>query len=329
MPNPNVLLEYGFALHVLSDTFLIAIMNTAYGAPENLPFDMGHRRHPLKYDFPPTASRADWRAIATNLAVEFEAILRPTIEQARSNPRKNSLFEKYPSSMAPAFFFPRGTTIASYDGDTQEYQFDGESAIYLRLYPKFRDKQPSIGRALLKDLFNRRRVIPFSRIQGGLPSANDYGWVIIGPASNNTTRGMTQGLPKGEIWGVNSEVFVQYRTSTLRGDDQILTVLPIVSVEQLYVNTLEDYVRFAISDLELQLPLVIEIGAVGLKGVFISAPNGAVTLGNFYGPFRDDQVVREYEVTDLKPETNLDVLRRYFDELYDCAECVRSKVLSV
>lgn len=45
-PNPNVLIEYGWALKSLGHGRIIAVMNDAYGAPtsESLPFDMRHLR---------------------------------------------------------------------------------------------------------------------------------------------------------------------------------------------------------------------------------------------------------------------------------------------
>ena len=49
-PNPNVLIELGYALKSLSDGRLINVMNTAFGEPEgNLPFDLAHKRWPLQY----------------------------------------------------------------------------------------------------------------------------------------------------------------------------------------------------------------------------------------------------------------------------------------
>lgn len=50
-PNPNVLMEYGYALRCHSHTKLVAIMNTAYGEPcaESLPFDLRHLRWPICY----------------------------------------------------------------------------------------------------------------------------------------------------------------------------------------------------------------------------------------------------------------------------------------
>ena len=44
LPNPNVLVELGYALKVLEDPRLILLTNTAYGRIEDLPFDLLGRR---------------------------------------------------------------------------------------------------------------------------------------------------------------------------------------------------------------------------------------------------------------------------------------------
>ena len=43
-PNPNVLLELGFAASILGWENVICIMNTDFGRIEDLPFDLSHRR---------------------------------------------------------------------------------------------------------------------------------------------------------------------------------------------------------------------------------------------------------------------------------------------
>src|SRR5216683_811280 len=43
-PNPNVLLELGYALKTLGDKQIILVLNDAYGGPEKLPFDLKIRR---------------------------------------------------------------------------------------------------------------------------------------------------------------------------------------------------------------------------------------------------------------------------------------------
>ena len=45
-PNPNVMIEYGYALKVCGDARIIPIFNEASGDWEMLPFDMRHKRRP-------------------------------------------------------------------------------------------------------------------------------------------------------------------------------------------------------------------------------------------------------------------------------------------
>ena len=58
-PNPNVLIEYGWALRSLSYQRVICVMNKAYGKPsrESLPFDLAHLRWPIAYSLKKNASR--------------------------------------------------------------------------------------------------------------------------------------------------------------------------------------------------------------------------------------------------------------------------------
>ena len=69
-PNPNVLIEYGWALKGLTHERIICVMNTAYGKPssETLPFDLRHLRWPFCYELQDTATpelRAEQRRALT------------------------------------------------------------------------------------------------------------------------------------------------------------------------------------------------------------------------------------------------------------------------
>lgn len=44
MPNPNVMLELGYATHVIGWDRVICVLNSDFGAPENMPFDIASRR---------------------------------------------------------------------------------------------------------------------------------------------------------------------------------------------------------------------------------------------------------------------------------------------
>lgn len=69
-PNPNVLIEYGWALKSLTHQRIICVMNTAFGRPsaEALPFDLRHVRWPFCYELDERATpeiRAEQRRALT------------------------------------------------------------------------------------------------------------------------------------------------------------------------------------------------------------------------------------------------------------------------
>ena len=77
-PNPNVLIEYGWALKSLTHARIVPVMNTAFGEPNevSMPFDMRHLRHPVCYHCPENADEETRRRIRAELAREFESRLR-------------------------------------------------------------------------------------------------------------------------------------------------------------------------------------------------------------------------------------------------------------
>ena len=80
IPNPNVMLEYGYALHALGDAKIVGVFNEAYGSPKQLPFDLAHRRWPIKFNLVEGASehRQDERQ---RLAGALRDALRSIISQ--------------------------------------------------------------------------------------------------------------------------------------------------------------------------------------------------------------------------------------------------------
>jgi hypothetical protein len=89
-PNPNVLIEYGYALKVLGHSRIIPIMNEAYGKvnEHSLPFDMKHLRWPRTYDLPdnadPDKKKTEMINLVKYLVKEIRQIL--DIEAQSSSP---------------------------------------------------------------------------------------------------------------------------------------------------------------------------------------------------------------------------------------------------
>jgi hypothetical protein len=75
-PNPNVLLELGYALHALGEERIILLCNRAYGPLEALPFDLKMRRV-TPYDMPEVAAERapERKRLASILAQALKAAL--------------------------------------------------------------------------------------------------------------------------------------------------------------------------------------------------------------------------------------------------------------
>ena len=81
MPNPNVTLEYGWALKSLGNRRIIGVMNVAHGNPAkfDLPFDLGHLRRPIQFDCPSDADETVRREQRKQLVARFKETLKAVL----------------------------------------------------------------------------------------------------------------------------------------------------------------------------------------------------------------------------------------------------------
>ncbi len=82
--NPNVLIEYGYALHKPGPQRIIAVINVAHGEPsaQNLPFNLAHRRFPITYALAEDASEEERKDARKILTGNFESALRMIFESS-------------------------------------------------------------------------------------------------------------------------------------------------------------------------------------------------------------------------------------------------------
>jgi hypothetical protein len=59
MMNPNVAIEMGFALGKLTSARVLAVLNSAFGDPDGLPFDIKHKRWPITYSLGPDVTKKE------------------------------------------------------------------------------------------------------------------------------------------------------------------------------------------------------------------------------------------------------------------------------
>jgi hypothetical protein len=329
IPNPNVMTEYGYALHAKSHAAMMPVMNTAFGPPEKLPFDMGHLRHPIQYRLDPSSARnAERRTVRKSLSKELEDVLRLMIAAKIEEVRQETLFPEAKAARPPAFFFKANDPLVVFGQQSeQQYKYSNDRAIYLRLFPAHGD-QPPVGLAKLKAIFDARKPCPMSMLIGGVPGRNSLGSIIIDPQTSTTTEGITQGFSTGELWGINSRVFSVDVQKRLNDEPVKINFVGMIGVERVCVRTLENYVKVALGEMKLRLPFVVELGAIGLDDVYLAVPGGDFGNGQFVGPIKAHSLTKRYLLSDTKPESLLSILRQYFDEFYDLAACSRDEVLT-
>lgn len=118
--NANVAIELGYAIGVHSDRKLLMVLNSAYGAREDLPFDLRHKAGPIMYRLDETANKAMREAISKQLVGDLKTALRaylamplaaaPVVRRTPSTPgdasryftSTNALVERQAGFRAPA-----------------------------------------------------------------------------------------------------------------------------------------------------------------------------------------------------------------------------------
>lgn len=84
-PNPNVLIELGYAMRTLGEGNFIMVMNTAFGSPEQLPFDLRMRRV-ITYNMP--VDNQDKSRERNKLAKSLERAIRSILQELENIIRK-------------------------------------------------------------------------------------------------------------------------------------------------------------------------------------------------------------------------------------------------
>jgi hypothetical protein len=72
VPNPNVMGEYGFAMRAKGLDRILLAMNTAFGPPDELPFDLRHLRHPAQFALTEGAADGVRRRVRDDFSATLE-----------------------------------------------------------------------------------------------------------------------------------------------------------------------------------------------------------------------------------------------------------------
>jgi hypothetical protein len=311
VPNPNVLIEYGYALHALGDSRIISVLNEAYGAPAKLPFDLLHKRWPIRFSLPENGDRQAAKRVLTDaLKVAIGSIAMQFGDGLAADLPPE--FSKVPDKGTPGLLRTSGEPLCIRT-DGQIVTLKGGPYMFVRLYPKAAD-------FLLGDV-EARQIAQRSLRPMGRGSTDIYwgrhetGAVVFGRFSKDEAAYCATELYKTkEIWGID-----QYYLSddTGSGQPRDRSFIPTGAVEEVFIHTVRNYLTVAQNELALNLPMVLEVGLVGIKDYTL-----AVDRRYFFGPsaghILSDSIVRTLPIDEWSMDVE-SLLRPFFEDIYDAA----------
>jgi hypothetical protein len=268
-PNPNVLVEYGWALKSLGFARIIPIMNVAFGepTPETMPFDMRHLRYPhCTYDLPEGASeerrRSDLARLAQSLVAEIGAVLRT--EDLRTKDEKAPFPAAEPKDGQARF--RAGGELGKANG--LPIAFAAGPSMWLRVMPAFDPGKRWFGTEL-KELATASGRILFPLGSEALGNV-DFGQVIapdgfgiyevsVPAGPSQSTQFVVYIFDTGEIWSIDAYHLV--------GNN----VIPIM--ERYFIHAFQSYLTFLRERLGILPPYQWIAGIEGVNGRPIEVPS--------------------------------------------------------
>lgn len=313
-PNPNVMIEYGYALKAPGADRIVAVMNTHFGQPTELPFDMRYRRFPITYNLAPDASqetrRKAQKELIAKLAHAIEAVFSAL---PASNAKAAPQFKPSPA-------FDNGATFAEVnklfpmtiegEGDVQR-RFPVGPKMFLRLMP--RDAVLQVARADIRELLIASELWPlghqrYSSFSFGNSQFGE-GTVARHPADASLIGAISQIMLTREIWGVETHLLTPAASQKWHNADY--AIVPSTLVRQIFEDGLTRYLRVAEKYLALPLPFVVIAGIANLENHRLALPQAYISHRTY-----DSTITREILI-DNPGRSPAEILHPFFVALYD------------
>ena len=315
-PNPNVLLEYGYALHALGEERIVAVFNENFGAPGSLPFDLRHRRWPILYNAndggSETTAQEHRRSERKKLSVSLATALRPII---RSGPRIAGTLPARDRLLGDASepFFKRypWNTLFLRSGSGAKLEFQSGPVISLNLWPQ--------NAELSFDIVKLQRQV--QRSLKPLAARRANGW--SNARSRNGVAVFT--FPSGDNLDVRTASMVA-RNGSLHGIDCVHLkpngfehfsepFIPTTAVEEILVDGLQNFLAVAEEDVGLSPPLGVVVSLEGVQGFFLAVDKKYFWDG-FVGPVLENRITEVFTIDSYAVDPK-ELLLPFFRKVYD------------
>lgn len=330
-PNPNVLIEYGWALKSLGHSFMLPVMNTAFGEPtsENMPFDMRHLRYPIRFCCPEDADEPTRKAARSKLSSQLEeairAILKVRVQQAPA-PIEPQKFQRRETVDRPGRFRRPGEAIGISDGSfgpTNEVRLTEDPTTWLRVMPEYTLNKSWSVSELQKASTSHSMMQPLNQAWRNLNYVRGPdGFGIYPPCGpkDEPTLGLSYIFKTGEIWSIDTS----WCAITNNDGSKFIYIN-----ESFFANSLEQYSEL-LSKLEVPPPFRWIAGVEGVRGrgLYLPRRKGYSYFGNgLRGQCMVDQVIVEGLYT--PGDDPILALKPFFEAVYESVGLERPAWLDV
>lgn len=320
-PNPNVLIEYGWALKSRGHSRMVPVMNTAFGAPkpETMPFDMGHLKHPIQYNCPEGASDDDRQKAKETLSKDLEGAIRAILTDPELTripaPPQQPPFNKQSSQNGLGRFRKQGELIGVNIHNQSQVLLRGDANFWLRVMPQF-DPGRTWSIAELEAAYRSQPSMqPLTDQWRGLSYVRGYdGCGVYEGNSTDSTNLVSYIFRSGEIWSIDARVFEQ-----TDANGQKAFALDEIG----FARSLIEYTGI-IRRLGIVGPIAWIAGVEGIKNhvMYPDKRPGYISIaGNGPSVILADQIVVE-GIFDEKSSA-IDALKPFFERVYETAALTR------
>jgi hypothetical protein len=275
-PNPNVLIEYGYAMKSLSSARIIGVMNSSYGEPSRntLPFDLASYRFPITYELSENASDQERNTAREKLAAILERAVRDVLG---SDEYKASLPKPEPPppvkyrepQQGRARFWSKGEPVGNASDQLGvllglpgvPLEIADGPAIWLRVMPERPISTPlnmSTLWTLIPELSSASFYRSYSTYSKFIRGTDGVG--LCNPFDSEPSPSLVYLFTDAEIWLID--------TYTLRAMPKILSL-----EEDKLCETLTLLTRFLAERLKVAPPYRFVVGVEGVKGRSRLGPN--------------------------------------------------------
>ncbi|HVY34991.1 MAG TPA: hypothetical protein VG960_11295 [Caulobacteraceae bacterium] len=256
IPNPNVMGEYGYALRDKGTRRILLAMNSAFGPPEKLPFDLHHLRHPAQFkvdgDTPDGARRQAREAFGAQLADHILAAAKDVFAEAgvRERSQRDLLQGNWWQAVQARSLNDRPILVS------------GPSAV-VHIVPAGSPDSPDLDPRVVK---NHRRLL---RLQdGATEGASGRQWWAHGPTRRINDRPNPEGHWYGRLLQPGIIEFEQ--TVGERIDDDPTILIRGTRLEAEIVNMADQGLALA-EGLGLASPFGVGVVLYGLEDVELAS----------------------------------------------------------